>query len=192
VKILVTGAAGFLGRRVIAALLGQSDPVVTRVVAADLTRCPVDDPRVDPRVGAVEDESFVRSVLERDVDVVYHLAAVLSGQSEAEFDVGMRVNVDHPFEPQLSLIRNAITFAACSGEIWRFRKTNWRSFLATFWRISAGAISRTCARCASCWSSTSKSSGVAQMDSTGVEMASGCPWRSFTVPREAGISSTRP
>src|SRR5205085_3317577 len=29
-----------------------------------------------------------------DVDVVFHLAAVLSGQSEAEFDVGMQVNLD--------------------------------------------------------------------------------------------------
>ena len=93
-KILVTGAAGFLGRRVIAALLGQSDAPVTRVIAADLTRYPIADPRVDPRVGAVEDESFVRSLVERDVDVVYHLAAALSGQSEAEFEVGMRVNVD--------------------------------------------------------------------------------------------------
>ena len=36
----------------------------------------------------------MRSVVERDVDVVYHLAAVLSGQSEAEFDVGLRVNLD--------------------------------------------------------------------------------------------------
>jgi len=94
VKILVTGAAGFLGRRVIAALLGQSDAPVTRVIAADLTRYPIADPRVDPRVGNVEDESFVRSLVERDVDVVYHLAAALSGQSEAEFEVGMRVNVD--------------------------------------------------------------------------------------------------
>ena len=93
-KILVTGAAGFLGRRVIAALLGQSDAPVTRVIAADLTRYPIADPRVDPRVGAVEDESFVRSLVERDVDVVYHLAAALSGQSEAEFEVGMRVNID--------------------------------------------------------------------------------------------------
>jgi len=94
VKILVTGAAGFLGRRVIAALLGQSDAPVTRVIAADLTRYPIADPRVDPRVGNVEDESFVRSLVERDVDVVYHLAAALSGQSEAEFEVGMRVNID--------------------------------------------------------------------------------------------------
>ena len=36
----------------------------------------------------------MHSIAEPDIDVVYHLAAVLSGQSEAEFDIGMQVNVD--------------------------------------------------------------------------------------------------
>jgi hypothetical protein len=45
----------------------------------------------------------------------------------------------------------------------------------------------------SCLSSTSsRSSGVAQIDSTGVEIASGWPLRSFTGPRDAGSSITRP
>jgi D-erythronate 2-dehydrogenase len=94
VKILVTGAAGFLGRRVIERLLGESEPRAAHVIAADLTECPIDDPRVERRIGRIEDDSFARAGVERDVDVVYHLAAVLSGQSEAEFDVGLRVNVD--------------------------------------------------------------------------------------------------
>ncbi len=34
------------------------------------------------------------AIVDDDVDVVYHLAAVLSGQSEVEFDLGMQVNVD--------------------------------------------------------------------------------------------------
>lgn len=93
-KILVTGAAGFLGQRVIRALLADADRTVSHVVAVDLTECAIDDRRIERRVGAVEDDSFTRSALEGDVDVVYHLAAVLSGQSEAEFDVGLRVNVD--------------------------------------------------------------------------------------------------
>jgi nucleoside-diphosphate-sugar epimerase len=65
-----------------------------RIVAADIVPCPIDDPRVDVRVGTIADEGFGRSLVDRDTAVVYHLAAVLSGQSEAEFDVGMRVNVD--------------------------------------------------------------------------------------------------
>jgi nucleoside-diphosphate-sugar epimerase len=91
-KVLVTGAAGFLGRRVAKALL--ADVAVSALVAADTIGFPIDDPRVDFRIGTITDESFVRSLVDSDVDLVYHLAAVLSGQAEAEFDLGMRVNVD--------------------------------------------------------------------------------------------------
>jgi nucleoside-diphosphate-sugar epimerase len=94
-KMLVTGAAGFLGSRLIRTLLSSTESVdISSVVAADLVACPVDDPRVDSRTGTITDEDFIGSIVDPDVDVVFHLAAALSGQSEAEFDVGMRINVD--------------------------------------------------------------------------------------------------
>jgi uncharacterized protein YbjT (DUF2867 family) len=95
-KILVTGAGGSLGSRLAAALLaGARDmPAVATLVAADTAVGSIDDPRVQWRTGTIADERFTQSVVEDRVDLVYHLAAVVSGQAEAEFDLGMRVNVD--------------------------------------------------------------------------------------------------
>lgn len=92
-KIIVTGGAGFLGSRLIAALL-DGDRGVERIVSLDRIACPVEDPRVESRIGSIDDPGCVAGALDGDVGIVYHLAAVLSGQSEAEFDTGLHINVD--------------------------------------------------------------------------------------------------
>jgi nucleoside-diphosphate-sugar epimerase len=111
--VLVTGAAGFLGQRVLGALLSGGDaPTASRIIAADTVACPIADPRVDVRVGTIADRDFVQAIVDPDVGLVFHLAAVLSGQSEAEFDVGMRVNVDGT--------RNLLEACRTTGRVPRF------------------------------------------------------------------------
>jgi nucleoside-diphosphate-sugar epimerase len=98
-KIIVTGGAGFLGSRVIRALLangGGKDgvPSFDSILSVDLASCPVQDPRVASMTGDIADADFARQVVSADTVGIYHLAAVLSGQSEENFDLSMRVNVD--------------------------------------------------------------------------------------------------
>ncbi len=99
-KVVVTGGAGFLGQRLIGEVLRRgtlSDPsgapsVVDEVVAVDQVAAPAVG-RVTPAVGDVSDPSFIADVL-RGADSVFHLAAVVSGAAEADFELGMRVNLD--------------------------------------------------------------------------------------------------
>ncbi|CAN5306765.1 SDR family oxidoreductase [soil metagenome] len=100
-NVVITGGAGFLGLRLARALLAQgirdarggSTPV-DRLVLADRAAAPdLGDPRAEQRIGDIADTGFLAALV-ADADIVYHLAAVVSGEAEADFDLGMRVNID--------------------------------------------------------------------------------------------------
>ncbi len=103
-NVVVTGGSGFLGQRLIRALCERGrltdaagrERAIERIVAVDQGQCsePVTDGRVVYALGDVADASFIGSMLDADTDTVFHLAAVVSGAAERDFDLGMRVNLD--------------------------------------------------------------------------------------------------
>src|SRR5512137_2685403 len=102
-RIVITGGAGFLGTRLARAIVARNTLTdargiarpVREIVLLDVAAPPdLGDPRVRGVTGDLADPAVIERTLTPDTDSVFHLAAVVSGQAEADFDVGMRVNLD--------------------------------------------------------------------------------------------------
>ena len=98
-RVVITGAFGFLGRRLTGALLRARTfhgAPITRLVLADRVVQPDSPAATDPLVDIVHGDLIERldGVFAEPVDVLFHLAAAVSAECEADFDLGMRANVD--------------------------------------------------------------------------------------------------
>jgi len=88
-RVLVTGGAGFIGRRVVRALLAEGH----EVTAADLRAFP--DPEVRSVIGDLCDPGVAARAVRPETDVIIHLAAVTSVLASVADPVSAhRVNVD--------------------------------------------------------------------------------------------------
>jgi D-erythronate 2-dehydrogenase len=96
-KISILGGGGFLGRKIAAKLAKEGTlggKKVTGLVLFDMAEPPKPDAAPFP-VSAVGGDvvNLPDSAIPEGTDVVFHLAAVVSAQAEADYDLGRRVNL---------------------------------------------------------------------------------------------------
>ena len=108
-NIVITGGAGFLGVRLAKALLargqlscaGAAPQTVQSITLVDRVAAPSDlqaDHRVASLVGdlnqLLEEKTPEAQAVWAQAAIIFHLAAAVSGECEADFDLGMRSNLD--------------------------------------------------------------------------------------------------
>ena len=101
-KVIITGGGGFIGYRLAQALLKRGtladadgkQASISQIVLLDMAFPPHTDPRLKCVAGDLTDKVLLADVLGTDTASVFHLASVVSGGAEADFDLGYKVNMD--------------------------------------------------------------------------------------------------
>ena len=105
-KVVITGGAGFIGFRLVKRLLELGE-----ITAPNGIKTPIDElilfdenelsdsldiDRTLVKVvkGDISKEKTVKNLIDRDDISIFHLASVVSGSGEKDFDLAMRVNLD--------------------------------------------------------------------------------------------------
>ena len=97
-KILITGGGGFIGQKLAKKLCETgtlNQQKITEITLADVVEPAAFETSVPVRrvVSDISSASDVDALFGAKPDVIYHLAAIVSGAAEADFDLGMRINL---------------------------------------------------------------------------------------------------
>jgi D-erythronate 2-dehydrogenase len=99
-RVLITGAAGMVGRKLVARLQKDGTLAGHKITALDLhdivpaEALSMEGAHVAIQVGDLSEEGMVAKLVEPRPDIIFHLAGIVSGEAEANFDLGYRVNLD--------------------------------------------------------------------------------------------------
>jgi D-erythronate 2-dehydrogenase len=96
VKALITGAGGFVGQRLVARLMREPQSL-DELVLVDIHSggaATQEKPTVRWVIGDLASSSVLEQALQGGVDVVFHLASIPGGATEANYDLGRKANLD--------------------------------------------------------------------------------------------------
>ncbi|MDR0278637.1 MAG: NAD-dependent epimerase/dehydratase family protein [Paucimonas sp.] len=109
-RVMVTGAAGFLGRLLVQRLLAAGELRGRRIDTLLLLDQRLDGFPQDPRLrylsGSITDPALLRRGLADGIDVVFHLVSIAGGAAEDNYALGREVNLLASLH-LLELLRNA-------------------------------------------------------------------------------------
>ena len=85
-KILITGGGGFIGSRLARALRARDSSA--KITLLDVAFPPGMEREFNCVAGDVASPDVIGRAVDSDTQAIYHLAAVVSGGAEADFDLG--------------------------------------------------------------------------------------------------------
>ena len=147
-KLLITGGGGFVGSRLARALLARDrlgGQTIEQIVLTDQVAPPADlvaDRRVEGRVGPLLDQCA--ALAHERFDGIFHLASAVSGECEADFDLGLRSNLDST-RALLDALRAGVT-AGAKPSRWCSRARSRCSGRTPRCRCRAASTTRPCPR----------------------------------------------
>jgi len=96
-RVIILGGGGFLGRRLAKELMEKGNLVLGKLSHLTLVDIAFhQDILEDTRIECVEadfsDEKVMGKLLQKKPDIIFHLAAIVSGEAEKNLDLGLQIN----------------------------------------------------------------------------------------------------
>ena len=97
-KILIMGGAGMIGQKLLNLILNKGElrnQKISEITLFDIINAPhpVDTSiPIITKTGDISDPTVSNDLVSSEPDIIFHLAAIVSGQAEQEFDLGWNIN----------------------------------------------------------------------------------------------------
>ena len=97
-KILIMGGAGMIGQKLLNLILKKEEinnEKISEITLFDIIDAPYPQDAmisIKSTSGDISDEKVSKNLVSSRPDIIFHLAAIVSGQAEQEFDLGWNIN----------------------------------------------------------------------------------------------------